>query len=204
MNFPIMSNSAQEVEYAEQGPWIRTRYGRFHADRPVFDSRDIAHALGLIVRFNGHVKRFYSVAEHSLLVAGLMAKYTGGYPFEGLMHDATEAYLSDVPKPFKQRLKDLDAWDHSLERALRIQYNLPEAITAECKKADWLALAIESHFLIEGAGTDFYYPPGVYSEAMSLVNDKWRVQGLEPEVATKLWSNAFEHYSKEAQSIVAA
>lgn len=197
-------NDKEDVTYDPNGPWIRTRYGRFHADSPVFNVADIAHALGLIVRFNGHVSRFYSVAEHSLLVAGLMANYTGGNPFEGLMHDATEAYLSDVPKPFKQKLVDLDKWDKRLESALRAQYSLPASVTAECKKADWLALAIEAHFLIQGQGTDFYYPPGIYSEAMNLIGDGWWVPGLEPEVASKIWSEAFEFYSKESQKVLQA
>ena len=192
----------ETVEYLPEGPWIRTRYGRFHADAPEFNHNDIAHALGMIVRFNGHVLKFYSVAEHSLLVRGLMLNVTGGIPFEGLMHDATEAYLSDVPKPFKQKLVDLDRWDRSLETALRHQYGLPESTTAECKRADWLALAIEAHFLIDGGGVDFYYPPGVYSEAMSLVKDKWRVQCLEPAVASKIWLDAFEHDSKEESKVI--
>lgn len=184
--------------------WIQTRFGKFDPTSPVFDVRDIAHALGLIVRFNGHVSKFYSVAEHSLLVAGLMAKVTGGDPFEGLLHDATEAYLSDVPKPFKQLLPELTAWDRRMEGQLRKQFGLPEHTTPECKKADWYALAIEAHYLMADGGAGYYYPPGVYSEAMSLVQDKWRVQGLEPPVATKIWQDAYDHYSKNHEAITIA
>jgi hypothetical protein len=58
---------------------------------------DVAHALGNLCRFAGHTWRFYSVAEHSVLAATLAERHH-------LLHDAHEAYLSDIPSPVKQRL----------------------------------------------------------------------------------------------------
>lgn len=77
--------------------------------------QDIAHALGNICRFTGHTSRFYSVAEHSInvcMVADyLMAQappdricFKDGYlntKLAALLHDANEAYLSDVCRPLK-------------------------------------------------------------------------------------------------------
>ena len=63
------------------------------------DIRDIAHALARICRFGGHTVGFLSVAEHSLHVAYRCA--SAGYALEGLLHDASEAYLGDVPAPIK-------------------------------------------------------------------------------------------------------
>lgn len=59
---------------------------------------DIAHSLSMQCRFNGHSKNFYSVAQHSVYVS-----YLCGYndALAGLLHDASEAYLSDLPKPLK-------------------------------------------------------------------------------------------------------
>lgn len=67
-----------------------------------FDKFDIAHSLSTINRFAGHVE-FYSVAEHSARVADMLKDW--GCPPEvqllGLLHDASEAYLLDIPRPWK-------------------------------------------------------------------------------------------------------
>lgn len=64
---------------------------------------DLAHALSLVCRFNGHCAHHYSVAQHSLLVAYIIEK-EGGTPEEqlaGLLHDGTEAYINDLTRPLK-------------------------------------------------------------------------------------------------------
>ena len=68
--------------------------------------KDIAHALSLMCRANGHFVRFYSVAQHSINCAneakarGLSAKVQ----IACLLHDASEAYLSDITRPVKNHL----------------------------------------------------------------------------------------------------
>ncbi len=78
------------------------------------DIRDIAHALSLTCRGNGHVKNFFSVGQHCVYCA-LEAEargYSKRVVLGCLLHDASEAYMSDVPRPFKdvlpeyQRLED--------------------------------------------------------------------------------------------------
>jgi hypothetical protein len=72
-------------------------------DTWVFDIQDISKALSNMCRYTGHVE-FYSVAEHLVRVGNYLHDH--GYPqrtqFMGLMHDAHEAYTSDVPSPFKK------------------------------------------------------------------------------------------------------
>lgn len=63
---------------------------------------DIAHSLSMQCRYNGHSLRFYSVAEHCVLIARhLRQKHSDAIALEGLLHDACEAYLTDVPRPVK-------------------------------------------------------------------------------------------------------
>src|SRR4051812_12365507 len=54
-----------------------------------FTIEDIAHGLANICRYSGQCSRFYSVAEHSLLVSDVAV----GFELEALMHDAAEAFL---------------------------------------------------------------------------------------------------------------
>ena len=67
---------------------------------------DIAHALSLMTRANGHFREFYSVAQHSMDCANLARAEgrSGREVMACLMHDASEAYMSDVPRPFKHAL----------------------------------------------------------------------------------------------------
>jgi len=71
------------------------------------DVRDIAHALSLMTRANGHLAHFYSVAQHSVNCA-LEAKARGHSPrvqLGCLTHDAAESYISDITRPVKHRLE---------------------------------------------------------------------------------------------------
>lgn len=65
---------------------------------------DIAHALSLICRGNGHIKYFYSVAQHSLNCAKKAKSrgYSQHVVLSCLFHDASEAYMSDLITPIKK------------------------------------------------------------------------------------------------------
>lgn len=81
----------------------------FHASKDDIDIVDIAHALSNICRFNGHVKHFYSVAQHCCLLAEYAMKlgHCAKTCKSILMHDASEAYINDIPRPFKHNI----GWD---------------------------------------------------------------------------------------------
>jgi len=74
--------------------WIQTFTGRrFRPRNPApddFDIRDVAHALSLLCRFNGHCRVFYSVAEHSVRVSRICPPPAALW---GLLHDLGEAYI---------------------------------------------------------------------------------------------------------------
>jgi uncharacterized protein len=82
--------------------WIQTYLGgKFHILNPQqdeIDIRDIGHALAMMCRFTGHVRRFYSVAEHCVL-GSLLVPQKDALWF--LLHDASEAYIADINRPLK-------------------------------------------------------------------------------------------------------
>lgn len=69
---------------------------------------DIAHALSLICRGNGHIKYFYSVAQHSLNCAKEAQRrgYSKDVVLSCLFHDASETYMSDLITPIKKQMKE--------------------------------------------------------------------------------------------------
>lgn len=170
-------------------PFIQTAGGlHFRLAAPDFDLADISTGLGFSCRYNGQISRFYSIAEHSVLVADLMAAFTGGDPMEGLLHDATEAYLTDVPSPFKQLLPDWQKLDKALDAKLREHFNLPAEKTAECKRADWLALFIEAYHLTADKGACFADPCGLRKTALALVPERdWQLHFHPPGIAPAEW-----------------
>lgn len=101
-------------------------------DIEVFDIRDIAHALSLTCRGNGHVKTFFSVGQHCISCAKEAAArgYSARVVLGCLLHDASEAYMSDVPRPFKEVLKEYQILEEQLIDLIYLRY-LGSALTKE-------------------------------------------------------------------------
>lgn len=111
---------------------------------------DIAHALAKICRFCGHVKKLYTVAQHSCLVASLVPP-----PLmqEALLHDAAEAYLGDVIKPLKVLLgKTYSDLERRFEAVIVEKFGLyhDPASKEIIKKYDLIALELEYEAFLKG------------------------------------------------------
>lgn len=104
------------------------------------DIQDIAHALSNICRFGGHVDTFYSVAQHSVIVSELVPKQ---HKLAALLHDASEAYLSDIVSPAKRMLNDYKALEKHVSLNIGSKFKVD---THHCyiKAADLQALYAEA------------------------------------------------------------
>lgn len=121
------------------------------------DVIDIAHSLSQISRFNGHTLHFWSIAQHSLLVEQVIKEYLNwDSPLTrlyGLLHDASEAYISDICRPVKKYLKDYLEIEDKIERAILEYFQIADKLTSKDMelviKADNIVLALEGRKLMK-------------------------------------------------------
>jgi hypothetical protein len=91
---------------SEIATYTKKMFDPLHPDAALLDITDIAHALSLLCRANGHFKQFYSVGQHCINCAREAAArgYSRRVQLACLLHDGSEAYLSDVTRPVKEEL----------------------------------------------------------------------------------------------------
>ena len=113
-----------------------------------FRLRDIAHSLSMQCRFTGHTKRFYSVAEHCVLMSRHVTDLD--CKIVALYHDAAEAYLGDVASPVKQQLPDYKKLEENIERRLFmwLDYSVPPYVKQLIKILDTRILLRERNELL--------------------------------------------------------
>lgn len=108
------------------GDWIQTYRGRqfwpLDPRAAEIDIFEIAHALAQLCRFGGHCRRFYSVAEHCVLLSHAVPRE---HALAALLHDAAEAYLVDLPRPIKHMLPAYIAAERAIEAAVAERFELP-------------------------------------------------------------------------------
>ena len=144
---------------------------------------DIAAALSKVCRFGAQAKQFYSVALHAVMVRRIVVEEFGrpDLALYALHHDSHEAYVCDIPRPLKLKLKDegnavydrvCDALDLAI--AMKLEFEIPAKGTADqqlVKLADDKALITEARLLIHDGGAGILAQLGA--------NDR-RVEDLDP------------------------
>lgn len=114
---------------------------------------DIAHALSQLPRFGGHLPRFYSVAQHSMACAELVAPE---HKLQALLHDASEAYLLDVPSPLKALLPEYRKLEQRFMEVIAKKFGFAWPLAEEVKLADHTMLHTEWHLvMLQKGGPEF-------------------------------------------------
>ncbi len=119
---------------------------------------DIAHALSMLCRANGHFKSFYSVCQHSIncMNEARARGYSKKVQLASLLHDASEAYLSDITRPVKRNLPNYIQAEKVLQREIYEKYlgcNLTEEESALVLEID---NAILYHEMLSFMGVEIY------------------------------------------------
>lgn len=136
-------------------------YDRFGPDD--IHINDIAHALSHLCRFGGHGSAFYSVAQHSVLVSQLVPPQ---HALWGLLHDATEAYVVDLPRGLKH-LPEMSAYrdlESRVAQAISDHFGIARKEPAEVERVDHTVVRSEAERLglyKTSWGPLLYPPPAV-------------------------------------------
>ena len=97
---------------------------------------DIAHALCMICRGGGHLRNFYSVGQHSVNCAN-EAKARGlsdRIVLACLLHDASEAYISDIIRPVKEQISEYKVYEDRIMDKIWEKYGLADLMEEELKE----------------------------------------------------------------------
>lgn len=182
-------------------PWIQTHSGRrFNPISPNPDAiviQDIAHALSMQCRFSGHSKKFYSVAQHSVYVSHICNEEDALW---GLLHDASEAYLVDVPRPLKRSglIQGYIEAEARMMEAVCQRFGLPIQEPPSVKKADTKLLATEARDLMAPLHSDWVQPVS----PLPFVIESWEPQKAKDMFMQRFFEligadpSNYEHYLK--------
>jgi len=156
---------------------------------------DIAHGLSMLCRYTGATRWFYSVAQHSVLVARACRPENKGW---GLLHDAAEAYLGDVSAPIRAMFKycEFDMAELRLLEVIGVKFGLEPGwknlLPQEVVEADLRIRINEKRLLLNGALS--------YIEPHELALERLKMGEIEmwsPEVAEGMFMSEFRRIFKD-------
>ena len=151
---------------------------------------DVAHALSQICRFVGHTTAFYSVAQHCVLVSEHVPQEDALW---GLLHDASEAYLCDLPAPIKRdpEMSIYRIAEDRLMLAVCDRYSLPPEMPRSVKIADKVLLATEFRDV-----TTMDDPDWIRRECGFEPLSDYHIASWAPSFAESMFLDRFEELTK--------
>lgn len=175
----------------ERGAFVTTYSGvRFFveecniADVPI---EDIAHALAMNCRFNGHLDQFYSVAQHSVIVSMLVPSE---HRMTALLHDVSEAFVPDMPRPFKKFITGFEEYEDKIQRAVAkcygTVYPLPETVKY-----------VDKNIVRDEAEAMYRLPPTWIEFYDSVANREWFMK-MSPQDAKHYFLDRFYYLQGES------
>lgn len=141
--------------------WVQTYSGQAFdlksLDPTKISIEDIGHSLSMQCRYNGHTRRFYSVAEHSVRVSYIAEKRFGDRKFAigGLLHDAAEAYIGDMVTPIKKELPGMEEFvllENEIQAAIESVFFLP------CRLLSCVEISLVDKIMGATEKRDLMYP----------------------------------------------
>lgn len=145
---------------------------------------DIAHSLSMMARFNGHSTKFYSVSEHSVYVSWLQED---AFKLHGLLHDAAEAYLADIPSPVKPLINNYKELEDNMTHVIFEKFGLEYEPNPDIKSADRQILRVEADQLMQSRGVNWNINKENKNEPLLNMT----IQCLAPEKAKILFFETF-------------
>jgi uncharacterized protein len=166
--------------------WIGTATGiAFNVIDPKIEDihlHDIAAALSKLCRYGGHCRRSYSVAEHCVHVAHHAPPYLA---LAALMHDASEAYLTDIPRPIKKAMPEYRAIEDRLMTAIGQRFGFAWPMPQEI-------VDLDNRILHDETAQNMSQPPvpwGIPGEPLGVTLNYWT-----PKVAASWFLSEFYRY----------
>ena len=153
---------------------------------------DIAHSLSMICRFNGHCSFFYSVAQHSISIFNELKnlKYSPKIQLYGLLHDAAEAYICDLPKPIKIYIPQYRKLESKIQKKIWKAFNIPKPTYREykiIKELDVSMMQLEANMLMKNMDIN----------DLSLLNLKAEVAHVSSDIIEKEFLEIGEELLKQ-------
>lgn len=153
-----------------------------------FEIDEIATALSNLCRYTGHVNRFYSVAEHSVLVSRLLPD---NLALCGLLHDASEAYLGDVSSPLKKLLPEYRKIEDRVQEAIAKQFDLPYPYPHSVHEADKRMYWQERQGVADNGVRD-----KIWHQDLGAAR-KVKAYGMAPHMAKRMFLSRYNEVTKQ-------